>query len=823
MPIDDIYDPAGTSTSWPIPTSTTGLTGSASDDSGSDHGGRTGTPSTTAGAAQVAASGDTPPEAPATPAAKSNKKLPKDFPERMSNPLSKFSSYTYQLSLYMLSPDAYNMFSNGDIGRHQVFADSVAGGLGVGARLIAQSGGANSELKTDTRAPGFDLDFYIDNLKMTSYVSGSATSTASNVVDVTFNIIEPYGFSFTTKLRTALQSLIKESSSTIPYYADVSNPLKQLFVLGIRFQGYDKNGKVMSGSDLFSEETMNVNATGVFERFLDLTILEMHYKLDGRATTYNIKSQCTPIAAAHGSKRGKVSNDARIRASNVAEALGSRVDTAGKSIPNKTGMKGLLDILNENQQILANTKDEKTGKPKIRFANKYRVCFIDDGDGISSPIGDASLISTLKREKTRSGPSGAVTTSESTESTARGGPNLGVYITTFKDGTPIMQAVSEIIKHSSYLEKSQKQVTRNDQESQSIGKQGGTDTGGTEPLRWYNLSTDVRVIGWDDLQGDWAYEITYVIQPYDTPSITTTYSNLPVPYYGPHKRYKYWYTGLNSEVMHFEQTLNTQWYNAVLAATGNNNAQGAGADVATIADVPNNGIKTGSLPGAMDAQNAYVTSLYDPGGWAQAKIKILGDPDYLTTNPPGGLNEYMQFYHPDMTINANGGSVFIELDFAEGVDYNNSRGTMDINSSIFVTEYPPEAGVQGICLRVITVKSTFAGGSFTQEVDCIMEYALFTGRNADAARAPATELGRGASSEGNAGEAEAQLNEDNRRAFSDPSRALDVVQTQTTTPTGGANSAVVADDDASAASGSAMLAGNDADRELSQTDRASGA
>ena len=320
-----------------------------------------------------------------------------------------------------------------------------------------------------------------------------------------------------------------------------------------------------------------------------------------------------------------------------------------------------------------------------------------------------------------------------------------------------MQAISEIIKHSSYLEDAQKTLTNNDNEANAQGE----IPGGGSPLRWYNLSTDIKVLGWDDVQGDWAYEITYVIQPYDTPSVSTTYSNPPTKYYGPAKRYKYWYTGLNTEIIQYEQTLNNNWFNAVLAATGNNSAQGGPADIPTIANVPNTGIKIGSLPGGSDAQNAYVTSLYDPGGWVDVKVKILGDPDFLTTNPPGGVSEvYNQFYHNDRTINANGGHVHIEIDFSEGIDYNNNNGTMDINSSIFITDYPPEAKIEGICYLVREVKSTFVNGSFTQEIiaQVIAELPKSSKAAADAARPELATAGRGASSEGNAGEAEAQAN-----------------------------------------------------------------
>ena len=750
--------PAGTSDSGAIPTSTTGLTGTADGDKGGDKGGSA-IPTTTAGAAVTAASGNTPNSA--APAAKGSKKLPKDFPERMSNPLSKFSSYTYQLSLYMLSPDAYNQYSAGFLGK-TLFTSGPDGGPSVGARLIAQSGGANRDLKTDVRAPGFELDYYIDNLKIISATNGKATSTASNSYDITFNIIEPYGISFITKLRKAADSLMAESK--LKKAKDVRNPLKQIFVLGIRFQGYDKDGKVMTSADLAAEDTMNVNATGVFERFLDLTATEMHYKIDGKATTYAIKAASTPIAAAHTSKRGRVSNDARIIATTVAEAIGGRVGKDGKPIPGKAGTKGLLDIMNENQQALLKPVkvENREGTPAATIANVYKLRFLDEGDGTSSAIGDASLTRTLPRDKTRAPPSTSKTTTGSNEATAvKASPDLGTYTVTFKNDTPIMQAISEIIKHSSYLSDAQKTLSKNDAEAQSITKEGGETPGGGATLRWYNLSTDVKVLGWDDVQGDWIYEITYVIQPYDTPAVSTTYSNPPSRYYGPHKRYKYWYTGQNSEIIQYEQQLNANWFMSVLSATGDNSAQGGPADVSTTSNVPNTGIKTGSKPGAMDAQNAYVTSLYDPGGWVDAKVKILGDPDFLTSNPPGGINDlYNQFYHTDRTINANGGQVFMEISFSEGIDYNNNNGTMDLNSSIFITDYPPEANIEGICYIITKVTSTFVNGAFTQEIiaSAVPNLPAAPKTAAASGRPELAPPGRGASSEGNAGEAEAREN-----------------------------------------------------------------
>ena len=302
------------------------------------------------------------------------------------------------------------------------------------------------------------------------------------------------------------------ASSKLKGTPDNRNPLKKTFVLGIRFQGYDKDGKVMTSADLSAEDTMNVNATGVFERYLDLQINEMHFKIDGKATTYTLKGVNVPIGVAYTTKRGRVSNEARIIATTVAEAIGARVDKDGKSIPGKKGTKGLLDIMNENQQALANAPVQIGDKEATAtgIATVYKLRFLDGGDGTTSPIGDATLTRTLSRDKTRAPPSASKTTTGSNEATAvKASPDLGTYTVTFKNDTPIMQAISEIIKHSSYLSDAQKTLSKNTPESNSNNKkEGGEITGGGEMLRWYNLSTDVKVLGWDAKVGDWAYEIT---------------------------------------------------------------------------------------------------------------------------------------------------------------------------------------------------------------------------------------------------------------------------------------------------------------------------
>ena len=97
----------------------------------------------------------------------------------------------------------------------------------------------------------------------------------------------------------------------------------------------------------------------------------------------------------------------------------------------------------------------------------------------------------------------------------------------------------------------------------------------------------------------------------------------------------------------------------------------------------------------------------------------MGDPDYLIQDSPGSINEaYKQYYGPGFSINPNGGQVFIEINFREAVDYNDTTGLMDLNENIIFWKYPKELNIKGVSYQLISVKSSFSKGKFTQDLDC---------------------------------------------------------------------------------------------------------
>jgi hypothetical protein len=272
--------------------------------------------------------------------------------------------------------------------------------------------------------------------------------------------------------------------------------------------------------------------------------------------------------------------------------------------------------------------------------------------------------------------------------------------------------------------------------------------------------------------------MTYVIQTYETPVIDSAYANPGAKYYGPHKRYSYWYTGKNTEILQYTQQMDNLYYNVALnggtgtntdeSATGGNNANAGPPGTAAgssgnatngptnVAKVPNKRTsqpRLGKLGVGMEAQNNYLTSLYDPGAYAKAKITIMGDPDFLIQDSSSSQNEiYSKFYGGDgFTINPNGGQVFIEVDFKEPIDYNNDTGYLDINNSILFWKYPENVSkqIKGVSYQVITVTSTFSGGKFTQTLDTVInDFGDTSAQQTDQARPPDS-----SSNAGNAGSA----------------------------------------------------------------------
>jgi len=623
-----------------------------------------------------------------------------DLPgQRIQNPLSSLSSYTYQTTLYMITPDAYKAFI--ESGRTRIDAIKNAKDANAaadtdnnlsGAYIIAQSGGTNN---TDgTRA--FNLDFYIDDLKVTNVLQGPATGTSSNDLKMSFNIYEPYGFSLITKLTRAANLL--RSVSKVANYSKMNNATRQFFILGLRFQGYDERGEVLSEST-FPKDSFNADSGGVFERFFDIYISSFKFKLDGKVTVYNIEAVPIGPGTAMGVKRGRIDSNVELQGATVKDVLDD-----------------LVAHLNKEQQKLADADPKKESKP-----TKYNIVYVG---GAKELIGDKSIVNIADLVKTTwpmgEGIPNLAAVNANTEFKTL--PNSTKRSLKFKNGGSVLQCIQNIITQSEYMAQALTTLFANEVDpntkpnSPDVKKNDKPKT-----FRWYNVSSEVKVLGFDNSLKDFTFEITYIIQPYDAPYVKSQNLQATTKYYGPHKRYDYWYTGKNSEIISYEQTMNNQYFNATVNPGATTASSGGGYDVPSSAGKFVNEDKTGKLDVSKQTQNSVITSLFSPADYAMVKITIMGDPDYLMTESASSLNSvYRQFYGKGFTINPNGGQVFIEIDFKEAIDYNHNDGLMDINKSILFWNYPKEIQnmVKGVSYMVREVQHSFSKGKFTQELTC---------------------------------------------------------------------------------------------------------
>jgi hypothetical protein len=620
-----------------------------------------------------------------------------DQPDRRRhNPLSAFSSYTYQLSFYMLTPAAYDAFvAAGRLSLRSL--TNSEGELIGGAYLVAQSGGINKNV--DVRASENELDYYIDNLSIKTFLSGQGSTTASVSTEVKFQIIEPYGFSFLTDLRRFADIIYKDS----PNVARPPDPTRLFYVIGVKFLGYDKDGNVVntSNTDLSGVDD---DLSRIQDRYYDIKITGIKFKLAGQATTYDITAVALPPNIALGIMKG---------------TLKTSFST------DKTIVRDIIDDLKEK----LNSDQEEVEKRLGHRLNRYD--FRWEGPGIEE-IADASIVTPTKNknfqgDKDDSAGSIAMNTAESTDAIGNTDPRTEEKLFQAKGSTSIMQVVSQIITQSTYVSEKLEQTFAS--EAQPLPETGDYEKefpGDGIINSWYTLSAEVKNAVWVKDIADFVYDITFVIQPHETPALVSTYAVAKDNYYGPYKRYDYWYTGKNTEIISFEQNVNNAYFTIFLDVASKHMKNGDATFGESVSANPTQQQaqpRDNSKAEGAEAANGVATSLYDPGSFVTANITILGDPDLLMTDSP--VIPYNKFYAPDgFTVNPLGAQTFIEINFYEARDIDTEMGYLKINRKILFWNYPSgtedDANIEGISYMVRSLVSTFQGGAFRQKLDCIL-------------------------------------------------------------------------------------------------------
>lgn len=602
------------------------------------------------------------------------------------NPFRKFSTMTYGISLYLQSPKEYAKMM--DTGVKDV----------SNLELLIQSGGISNE-PTDnfgaTRNEFFTRDFYFDDLQLQSYIAGTATGGPQNTFEVNFAVTEPMGLTFMDRLYKASTKFAKDLG-----YEDF-NPVNQIYLMVVRFYGYDKNGKqVINGKFDDGSDTKSY-----IEKWIPIMIRRITFNIESSKVVYRCECVCPQTQIGHGQVHGTIPFNMALQGNTLADLLGG---TKTKKIGGIV-TQGLMAALNEAQHKLASEK-------KYEFADQYEIEMDPEiANALLSPFGTPVV--------NRSGSPGTATGADQSKMSTGSAKSInGVQTYATNAGMKIVKFLDLAIRSSTYISNQYQKVN-------DANKDGTTEFKQKNPgvLNWFKIRPRVEVTNFDKNRQSWAYKIKYVVSKYEVSTIDTKDFN-SANCFEVHKEYDFWFTGKNTEVLEFKQEFNSFYYTTFsskhkenpLAAPRQQTSLTAMAAYRPNSTESNQG---GENMTAEQAANA-ASVLYAPQDIANCEIDILGDPDWLgqsemfyaATREPGEkvLN--------DGSVNYDRAEVFFSVNFNTVVDYDLDSGLADVTqknvgksldgSNIAATDTAQYAFVY----RANTIITQFNSGKFTQQL-----------------------------------------------------------------------------------------------------------
>lgn len=677
------------------------------------------------------------------------------------NILDQYASYTYQAAVYMLTPAqmvAYQNQQKKNVSGYNLLFQSGGAPPNTKGPQGARAGEANSGV-SDGRNPFFYNDYYIESITIENSLFGKSTMAAHSAANLKFTVIEPANISLIDNIYLAAQDLQpKDSAGRINYQA-----IEYLMV--IRFYGYDQDGRIQRVGGSTAAGVTDSNA--LVEKYIPFKIKQINWSVSSRLVTYEF--DCAPInqMIAMGTRRGTIPADVEISGSTVKAMLTgdlvysttqSPAASPGASTtvdPNQTDAEtrrlnaqagndgsapakanaapkpssnirqGLIAAMNEEQERLVKAGIyERADVYEIQFAKGAEV------------IADATVTRPGKKTNKEATPMGKPPSQDPSQTDpAKQRMDIGARNQSITAGMQMVQALDLIIRNSNYITNQALLVY-----DETTGQPEPNPRSNAKGIKWFNILAKTTPLGYDRKRNDFAYKIVYIIAPYSPVSFQSPYFPEPV-FRGVHKRYPWWFTGQNSQVLDYQATFNSL-YNITVSGNLPKVRQQYSTSAREIPFLQYQSRSTESSQGAETRANEVAANaaeyLYNPSDNANAKVKILGDPAWIQqgsmTNAIDPKNLSFNPFNPDGGINFEVNDVLFEVVWQRPEDYDLATGLADPyarTSKTFGNRDP----IQSVVYRCKTVLSEFRQGRFEQTLDgTLYQYPIPKGAN----RAPGT-------------------------------------------------------------------------------------
>lgn len=620
----------------------------------------------------------------------------------LPNPLLYYPSYTYSLSLHLLSQSDWN--------------NIVETGEYTATNVLIASGGRYNYTNF-IRNQFFNEDFYIDDLTIDSVIASTEGNTGSNSLNYQFTVIEPYGV-------TLLDRIIAANLALEPAQP---NYLDSAYLLQIDFFG--------------SDDTANlVHPIPNQTKYLPLKLIAMDISVDSKGSEYKFTG--TPYTHdAFSQSKQQTPMNFEITADTVQQFFSMSGSTSSSNsndqrneAPVKTGygskykVRSYASSVNEWQNSLVNSKD-------IEIADV--IDFVFDNE-----IASAKLVETGKLPP-RSAPYSDISTRQAIAKGDFTGLaadiNFNIKKYPVNTGDSIESVLYNVIRNSSYiLSQIVNPADYNGDLNKYIAAKQNLEN---EPFWWFKIVPVVTIIGYDKLRNRYARNITYYVQKYAIRNMKVDFAPGGTAT-SPIKVYNYLYTGANKDIIELDIKFNAAFYTAVTTEAGKlMTAQGAANSIENIEKVdsasqqvtPNSiqpiqknptvgdqrynavgGALTGKAVLAGDAVKSIMNNAQ--GDMLNINLKILGDPMYIkqddTFYKPVQNDPVTSALTQNNSIKTDNGQVYVQVMFKVPSDYDETTGLMRFDprfsQSLFSGMY-----------TVVTIKSEFSKGKFTQALDLV--------------------------------------------------------------------------------------------------------
>ena len=689
-----------------------------------------------------------------------------------ANILDKFSSYTYRASWYIMTPAQYKQLvysKKKRVNGYMLLVQSggapqntggFKGALDSNQQTFYESGGASS---TNTSIPGVDdpdagrnpafpLDFYIDNITIDNFLTGGGTRAPHAFKGLKFTVVENNGITLIDRLYEAVQDFMPTTGQNINYASVV-------YLMVIRFYGYDEQGNLVTGIGGNKSDS-----NSVIEKFIPFKITKCDWSIENKLVTYNIEGLSPGEGAAAGTRRGTIPYNIELTASTIGNLLGQDVVYSSAQAPaaapgaattSAPSTQSGLDATGRqtattDPRIIKNTSTPTQAPPKAdaapttkngitqglmgamnqfqqdlvkegvyQYPDTYEIVFADPGPGGGgTAIKNAKLIPPgTKSEKSQSAVGAAPSKDASAASMEKTISDTKTRNYAITAGMQIVQAIEIAIRNSTFIT-DQSALFFNEDDALQV-----KDDVNAKDIAWFNITFQAVQGEYDRKRNDYAQHITFTINTYTPVNFSSSYypSN---KFRGLHKQYNYWFTGKNNSVIEYKETMNNL-YNLTISgdqAKGSLGFQQRQKATSSMRDQPFLTFQTASTEnsaGSSGKQNEPQAnlgeSLYDPVGLANCNLKIVGDPAWIQQGSfAGGVSAQEFDFNPflaDGTINFDSREIMFEIAWQRPEDYDIDTGLAD--------PYAKSTKRQPVQSRVYTAMqctSEFRQGSFYQTI-----------------------------------------------------------------------------------------------------------